>query len=63
MRRRSAKKGLLRSTEQVKPKANCPYTCWEEADYADECRLSTVFINRGSKKEDCYVDFFDVERD
>ncbi|WP_457600385.1 hypothetical protein [Hydrogenivirga sp.] len=38
------------------------FTCWEEADYADECKPVDVKNLNGEnrRKEDYYADFSDV---
>ncbi len=40
-----------------------PYmACWEEADYADECRPAKKLKRPLRSKEDSYVDFSDIVR-
>ena len=43
------------------PKGLCT-VCWEEADYADECRSMKKVRKPLKNREDCYVDFSDIVR-
>ncbi len=58
------KRDSVRTNEQLKVITKYLPVCWEEADYADECRPSIAFKNRRyrRRKEDYYVDFSDVVR-
>ncbi len=56
------KKGSVRRGERLEIVKEFYTACWEEADYADECRPLKK-VNRPLKnKDDYYVDFSDIVR-